>query len=70
MRRNPALRLMIGSGYYDLVTPFAEAQYAVDHVDIPPERVTVKNYEAGHMVYLGDQPARAFTQDLRDFLKR
>ncbi len=70
MRRNPALRLMIGSGYYDLVTPFAEAQYAVDHVDIPPERVTIKNYEAGHMVYLGDQPARAFIQDLRGFLGR
>jgi carboxypeptidase C (cathepsin A) len=70
MRRNPAMRLLVGSGYYDLVTPFAEAQYTIDHVDIPADRVTFKNYESGHMVYLGDAPARAFTQDLREFLSR
>jgi carboxypeptidase C (cathepsin A) len=68
MRRNPSMRLFVGSGYYDLVTPLAEAQYSIDHVDIPPERVTVKSYESGHMVYLGDASAKAFAQDLREFL--
>jgi carboxypeptidase C (cathepsin A) len=68
MRRNPAMKLLIGSGYYDLVTPFAEAQYSLTHADIPAERMTFKNYEAGHMVYLGDASARAFAQDLKDFL--
>lgn len=70
MRRNSALRLLVGSGYYDLVTPFAEAQYTIDHVDIPADRVTFRNYESGHMVYLGDASARAFAQDLREFLSR
>ena len=70
MRRNPSLKLFVGSGYYDLVTPFADAQYTVDHADIPSERITVKNYESGHMVYLGDAPARAFAKDLREFLAR
>ena len=64
------MRLLVGSGYYDLVTPFAAAQYTIDHVEIPPDRVTFKNYESGHMVYLGDGPARAFVQDLREFLSR
>jgi carboxypeptidase C (cathepsin A) len=70
MRRNPSMRLMVGSGYYDLVTPFAAAQYTIDHVEIPPDRVTLKNYAAGHMVYLGEAPAHAFVQDLREFLSR
>lgn len=70
MRRNPAMRLMVGSGYYDLVTPFAAAQYTIDHIEIPLDRVTFKNYESGHMVYLGDGAARAFVQDLREFLSR
>jgi carboxypeptidase C (cathepsin A) len=70
MRRNPSMRLLVGSGYYDLVTPFAAAQYTIDHVEIPPDRVTFKNYESGHMVYLGDGPARAFVQDLREFIGR
>jgi carboxypeptidase C (cathepsin A) len=70
MRRNPSLKLFVGSGYYDLVTPFADAQYTVDHADIPSERITVKNYESGHMVYLGDAPAHAFARDLREFLAR
>jgi carboxypeptidase C (cathepsin A) len=70
MRRNPAMRLLVGSGYYDLVTPFAAAEYTIDHVEIPLDRVTFKNYESGHMVYLGEAPARAFAQDLREFLSR
>jgi carboxypeptidase C (cathepsin A) len=70
MRRNPSMKLLVGSGYYDLVTPFAAAQYTIDHVEIPPDRVTFKNYESGHMVYLGEGPAHAFAQDLREFLSR
>jgi carboxypeptidase C (cathepsin A) len=68
MRRNPSMKLLVGSGYYDLVTPFAAAQYTIDHVEIPPDRVTFRNYESGHMVYLGEGPAHAFVQDLREFL--
>ncbi len=70
MRRNPSMRLLVGSGYYDLVAPFAQAQYTIDHVDIPADRVTFKNYESGHMVYMGDASGRVFAQDLREFLSR
>jgi carboxypeptidase C (cathepsin A) len=68
MRRNPSMRLLVGSGYYDLVTPFAQAQYMINHAAIPPGRVTFKNYESGHMVYLAEQGAAAFASDLREFL--
>jgi carboxypeptidase C (cathepsin A) len=68
MRRNPSMRLLVGSGYYDLVTPFAQAQYMINHAAIPPGRVTFKNYESGHMVYLAEQGAASFASDLREFL--
>jgi carboxypeptidase C (cathepsin A) len=69
MRRNPSMRLLVGSGYYDLETPFARAEYMIGHADIPPQRVTFKTYESGHMVYLGEEPTRQFVQDLRGFIR-
>lgn len=68
LRRAPTMRLLVGSGYYDLVTPFAAAQYQIDHTDAPLDRVVFRNYESGHMAYLGDAAARAFAQDLREFV--
>jgi len=70
MRRNPAMRLLVASGYFDLATPFAAAEHALAHADMPLERVEFRNYESGHMAYLGVQPAEEFMQDLRAFLSR
>lgn len=69
MRRNPQMKLMVASGYFDLVTPFAEAEYMVGHSSIPAERIQYKVYESGHMVYLGETGARAFATDVRDLVK-
>jgi carboxypeptidase C (cathepsin A) len=68
MRHVPAMRLLVGSGYYDLVTPFGAAEHALSHVDIPLERISFKTYESGHMAYLGVQPTQEFIRDLRAFL--
>jgi carboxypeptidase C (cathepsin A) len=68
MRRTPAMRLMVGAGYYDLVTPFGAAEYALSQVDLPHDRVFFKYYESGHMAYLGIQPTKEFMRDLRAFL--
>jgi len=65
MRRNPSMQLLVASGYYDLVTPFAQAEYVVGHTAIPADRVQYKTYESGHMVYLGEPAARAFVADIR-----
>ncbi len=68
MRRNPALRLFVGSGYYDLVTTAGAAEYMVTHNDLPAGRVTLRNYESGHMAYLGDQSRKKLAADLRRFI--
>jgi carboxypeptidase C (cathepsin A) len=70
MRRNPSMKLLVASGYYDLETPFGRAEYMIGHAEIPVDRVTFKTYESGHMVYLGEQPTRQFIQDLREFIRQ
>ena len=61
MAQNPALRVFVASGYYDLATPYAATKYTVDHLS--PDRavrgrVTMAYYEAGHMMYT-HAPSRA-----------
>jgi carboxypeptidase C (cathepsin A) len=68
MRRNPALRLLVGTGYYDLVTTMGAASYMLAHTDIPPDRVTKRNYESGHMPYLGGSSLQRLARDLRAFI--
>ncbi len=66
-RRNPKLRIFVGSGYYDLVTPFADAELSLRTAGVPRERVELKRYASGHMIYLGGT-APAFARDLRRFV--
>ncbi|MGC6330317.1 S10 family peptidase [Rhizorhabdus sp. FW153] len=68
MNRNPAMRLMIGTGYYDLVTPLGEADYVLTHSGIPLSRTSVRRYESGHAPYLGAKARTALAADLRAFL--
>jgi len=68
MRRNPALRLFVGTGWYDLVTTVGDAEYTVAHNEFPPERVTLKTYESGHMPYLGEVSRKKLSADLRTFI--
>lgn len=68
MRRNPQLRLMVGCGYYDLVTTLGSAEYTVSHAGIPLAATSFHYYTAGHMSYLGDAPRRALAADLRAFV--
>jgi carboxypeptidase C (cathepsin A) len=55
MVKNPYLKVFVMEGYYDLATPYAAANYTIDHLDIGPkyhQNVSFATYDAGHMVYL------------------
>lgn len=67
-RRNPALRVFVGTGYYDLVTTLGAAEYTLAHSGIPRERVLLRDYESGHMPYLGPDSRRALADDIRRFV--
>jgi len=68
MTRNPHLKLMVGSGYYDLVTPLGLAEYTVDHAGIPLPATRFAYYESGHMPYLGAASRAQLAADLRHFV--
>ncbi len=55
LTNNVNLHVEIENGLYDLATPFMATEYTVSHLDVPPavkDHVTLKYYEAGHMMYL------------------
>jgi len=69
MRRNPDLRVLVASGYYDLVTTPADARASIAAAGLPQDRVTFTDYASGHMLYLGGT-SEAFSADLRAFLEK
>lgn len=68
MRRNEKLRVMVASGYYDLTTHTAPAEYSVEQAKMPMDRVMLRRYASGHMLYLGDT-AGAFADDVRTLIR-
>ncbi len=68
MRRNPNLRLMVGAGYYDLVTPLGSAEFVVTHAGIPLNATEMHLYPSGHMLYLGADARQMLARDVRAFV--
>ena len=49
MARNPALRVFVANGYYDLATPYFATRYTFDHLGLEPalrDNVAKGFYEA------------------------
>ena len=68
MRRNSDLRVMVANGYYDFATPFFDAEYTFARHGIVKERVFMKYYEAGHMMYIREPDLIQLSTDIREFL--
>jgi carboxypeptidase C (cathepsin A) len=70
MRKNTELKVLVLSGYYDLITPFFDAEYTFTRNGIVTDRVTFKYYEGGHMMYTHADDFPKVCQDIRLFLSR
>jgi carboxypeptidase C (cathepsin A) len=68
MRSNAAMKLFVASGYYDFSSPVASASYNIGHAGIPMDRVTMRYYETGHMMYVNPEGRRALLHDIRSFI--
>ena len=66
---NKDLRFFVANGYYDLTTTFYSAEYMFNHSGIPEDRITMKHYESGHMMYLHEPSRRQLSRDLRTFVE-
>lgn len=72
MGQNPGMKVLVQQGYYDLATPQAATEYAIEHMDLLPQQrdnVTFAYYEAGHMMYLHPPSLAKFKQDLARFIR-
>jgi len=68
---NPALRVIVCNGYFDLATPFFATEYTFNHLDIPAEQksqVEMKYYPSGHMMYVQLESLKQVADDLRTFI--
>ena len=68
MARNPGLQVLVASGYYDLITPFFDAEFTLARHGIDFSRVKMTYYHAGHMMYVHEPAFKKLTKDIRQFV--
>lgn len=68
MQRIPGMRAFFANGYYDMTTEIGVAYYMLDHAGLPSDRVSMKGYPAGHMIYIGNDTIRELSDDIRLFI--
>ncbi|HEY2865044.1 MAG TPA: peptidase S10 [Casimicrobiaceae bacterium] len=67
LRRNPHLKVFVGSGRYDLGTPYSATDWSLAQLDAPADvlsRVRHRYYDAGHMMYTREQDLTQLKSDV------
>ena len=70
LSRNPALRVYVANGYYDLATPYWATEYTFEHLTFDrdvAQRITMGWFEAGHMMYIREVDHARLRDDLLAF---
>jgi carboxypeptidase C (cathepsin A) len=69
---NPRIRLFVAEGYFDLATPYRSVDYTLEHFADGrrrlKDRIVVKRYEAGHMMYTVTSIRKALARDIGAFI--
>lgn len=72
MHTNPAMRVYVASGYYDLATPHAAGDYTLSHLGLHgslQSNVSISYFEAGHMMYIHPPSLARMAAELRAFVQ-
>ncbi len=70
MSKNAALKIFVANGRFDLATPYFATEYTFNHMFLNPNvrrNVTMKYYDAGHMMYLRVYSLHKLKKDLMKF---
>lgn len=70
IHKNPALKVLVCNGYYDLATPYFATDYTINHMFLNEEfknNISMKYYHGGHMMYTLIDELKVFTDDVRKF---
>ncbi len=68
MVRTPGLRVFFANGWYDMATFTGVLHYTLDHANLPMDRVAVKHYASGHMIYISKENCEELCSDIRSFI--
>jgi carboxypeptidase C (cathepsin A) len=71
MTVNPALRVHVANGYFDLATPYLATEYTFSHLMLDESlmhNLSMSYYEAGHMMYLHLPSLEKLKQELASFI--
>jgi carboxypeptidase C (cathepsin A) len=72
MAKNPFLKVMLASGYYDMATYVGGAEFNLTHLAYDrqiTDRVSYGYYEAGHMMYIRPSAHAALKKDVAAFIR-
>lgn len=70
---NPALKIHVCNGFFDLATPYFATRYTFDHVSLPAEQlknINMTYYQSGHMMYSHKPSLAQVTLDLKEFIQK
>jgi carboxypeptidase C (cathepsin A) len=68
---NPFLKVLVMEGYYDLATPYYQAEYTMHELNLPPSyrsNIIYDRYWSGHMVYLEQNSHAKLQRDWNTFV--
>lgn len=70
---NPFLKILVMEGFYDLATPYYQAEYTMHELNLPPDsrkNISYERYWSGHMVYLEQKSHAKLQRDWEAFLAK
>lgn len=71
--RNPYMKVLVASGYYDFATPYFAAEYTMNHMNLDAsfrKNIRYEYYEAGHMMYVDLRSLAKLKRDAAAFIQQ
>lgn len=72
MRKNPHLKVLVASGYFDLATPYFASDYTFAHIPLSKslrQNITYTYYTGGHMMYHEKASLKTLHKDIAAFIE-
>lgn len=62
------MRVFFANGWYDDCTEIGMVYYTIDHAGLDHDRVFVKPYKSGHMIYISEENSKELSEDIKKFV--
>jgi carboxypeptidase C (cathepsin A) len=72
LTRDPNMKMLVLNGYLDIATVFYGVEHSINHLGLPKsikDNITMKYYEAGHMMYIEQASLEQFKLDVGGFIQ-